>query len=443
MKIQNVHFLAKANLKGNKKTTAIFVTMVILVVSLTFVLSFSTSVQKNVNSYKTNISARTFYITPFRHKLDEKTIDNISQINHIESVFPQQGLRDQGFFLEAVSDFPDIQQKIDNEKAFICVWTLVGNESKNVVSGKTLAESPAYSCLIPDSFYPFNLPEGMTQYSGNLDFIDGKKLVGKKLTLYTKSYEFWRCVDINLGQDFEYLNEIEIELEVVGVYHLEPTTEGNPNMLLVSEETGKLIEDNALIDYYGDIPEWRNNMSMRDYYIIVDEYDNIDYVKNELAEMNVDYSPYSELGIDETVFIISNLLNVISILLVVSTIVLNIINIMQSSVNSLINRKGEIGLLKAIGYKNSHIFFALYHEQGIITLKGVLTGGIISALIVFAINAVNDNISLSNRLYIIKWNGFFLFFSISVLIAVVVPLICQLICLKKLNKIQPYDAMNS
>lgn len=443
MKIQNIHFLAKANLKGNKKTTAVFVTMIILVVSLTFVSSFSYTIQKNVNTYKSNVAARTFYITPFQHKLDEQTIENISKINHIESVFPQLGLREQGYYWTGVSDSVDIQQKIDNDEARISLWTLVGNENKNVVSGKTLDKSPAYSCLVPDSFYPFDLPEGMVQYNSNLDFLDGKSLVGKKLTLYTKAYEFWRCNDINLGEDFEYLDEMEIELEVAGVYHLEPTSEGYSNMLLISEKTGKLIEEKAIIDYYGEIPEWRTDLSMRDYYIIVDDYDNIDYVRNELAEMNIDYAPYSELGMSDTVFIISNLLTVLSVLLVLSTVILNIINIMQSTVNSIMSRKGEIGLLKAVGYKNGRIFATLYYEQSMLTLKGVLTGGIISALAVFIINFMNVRISLYNELYVIDWNNFFMFFAISVIIAVVVPLICQLICLKKLNKIQPYDAMIS
>ena len=47
-----------------------------------------------------------------------------------------------------------------------------------------------------------------------------------------------------------------------------------------------------------------------------------------------------------------------------------------------------------------------------------------------------------NRLYVVNWTDYLIFLAVSLALAVVVPLICQLISLCKINKIQPKDAMN-
>ncbi len=443
MRIRNVHFLAKANNKGNKKSTTVLISMIILIISLSVISSFSNSIQKNVNTYKNDYAARMFYITPDDHPLDNKTIESVSKIKYVEGVFPQIGFRDTGFEWLKVSDAPDVQKQINNSEAYLCFWSLVGNEKKDVVYGKTLEESPAYSCLVPDRFYPFDLPEGVSELNGSLEYMDGKELVGKTLTLHTDAYSVWYTENAGAGEIPHDLNEMTIEIYVAGVYHLTPTSRGGDSMLLVSEETAALIEEKAINDYFKGTPKWRKDLSLRDYYVVVEDYDKLDYVRNTLTEMGIDFADYSEVGMSDTVFMISNLLSVISLLLALSTVILNIVNIMQSSVNSLMDRKGEIGLMKAIGYKNKQIFLTMYYEQSVITLKGAIIGGLISSVIVFVINIFNEKASLINRLYIINWGDFLIYLAIAFSIAIVVPLICQLICLKKLNKIQPKDAMNS
>ena len=176
--------------------------------------------------------------------------------------------------------------------------------------------------------------------------------------------------------------------------------------------------------------------------IVVDDFENIESVYNALTDMNVCCADDSELGIQDSIVNASNIFSFASVFLIISTVLLSVIMIIQSTANALSLRKSDIGLLKAIGYRNSQIFACLYCEQLRVTFTGFAVGTIISIIVTAVSNFFFANRNFIDRLYIINWRTFGILLAISFLIVTVVPLICQLIALRKLNKIQPKDAMN-
>lgn len=112
--------------------------------------------------------------------------------------------------------------------------------------------------------------------------------------------------------------------------------------------------------------------------------------------------------------------------------------------NSVSSRKGQIGLMKALGYKTSQIFLSMYLENVITAFKALLVGGAISALAVFTINMLNTNSGDAFLFsYVLPWSDFAILLVIALAVILIIPLICQLIMINMIAKIQPQEAMNS
>ena len=305
----------------------------------------------------------------------------------------------------------------------------------------------AISCVVPSDFYPFEVENE----NKKPDYIDGEGLIGETITV--KAYNDDLMQDYNMVGDFGStstldLPAIEYKLKVVGTYYLSPTETGYYDSIYISEETATKILDDALTkggyskDNETTVGKWWNDLSLRTHYVVVDDFENIESVYNALTDMNVCCAEDSELGIQDSIVNASNIFSFASVFLIISTVLLSVIMIIQSTANALSLRKSDIGLLKAIGYKNSQIFACLYCEQLRVTFTGFAVGTIISIIVMAVSNLFFANRNFIDRLYIINWGNFGILLAISFLIVTIVPLICQLIALRKLNKIQPKDAMN-
>ena len=84
--------------------------------------------------------------------------------------------------------------------------------------------------------------------------------------------------------------------------------------------------------------------------------------------------------------ILANLFKIVGTFLTVAIVVVSVILLVQSSSNAISERKGYIGLMKAIGYKNRQIFAVLLWEQMYLSLRAFLIGGAVSTLATFLIN---------------------------------------------------------
>ena len=448
MKLTNINFLAKANAKVNKNEKGIKIISALLVISLTLISSFSIVVTKAVDEYKEDFRARTLEVAPVLSELDENVIESIKNTEHVVDIFPLEGIRQDLFDIKGTSS-TEFQNRLEkDEDSYLDIWSLLGDEKRSVIAGKTLEDSPAFSCIVPSDFYPFEVDDE----NENPDYIKGESLIGETITVKASSDYLFEVYNYRFGDGGENtsleLPAIEYKLKVVGTYYLSPTEYGNYDSVFISGETAKKILDDALTkggykkDDSTEVGKWWSDLSLRTHYVLVDDYENIESVYNALTDMNVCCANDPELGIQSSIINASNIFRFASVFLIIATFLLSVITIIQSTTNALSLRKSDIGLLKAIGYKNSQIFACLYCEQLRVTFTGFAVGTIISVVITVVSNLFFSNRNYIDRLYIINWGTFGILLAIAFLIVTIVPLICQLIALRKLNKIQPKDAMN-
>ena len=448
MKLTNINFLAKANAKVNKNEKGIKIISALLVISLTLISSFSIVVTKAVDEYKEDFRARTLEVAPVLSELDENVIESIKNTEHVVDIFPLEGIRQDLFDIKGTSS-TEFQNRLEkDEDSYLDIWSLLGDEKRSVIAGKTLEDSPAFSCIVPSDFYPFEVDDE----NENPDYIKGESLIGETITVKASSDYLFEVYNYRFGDGGENtsleLPAIEYKLKVVGTYYLSPTEYGNYDSVFISGETAKKILDDALAkggykkDDSTEVGKWWSDLSLRTHYVLVDDYENIESVYNALIDMNVCCANDPELGIQSSIINASNIFGFSSVFLIIATFLLSVITIIQSTTNALSLRKSDIGLLKAIGYKNNQIFACLYCEQLRVTFTGFAVGTIISVVITVVSNLFFSNRNYIDRLYIINWGTFGILLAIAFLIVTIVPLICQLIALHKLNKIQPKDAMN-
>ena len=425
-----------------------------MVISLALIPCFSITVTNSVNERKDDFRSRCLELDPWDKELTPDALKSIREISHVQEVDMFQGMRDINFDLIEIND-----ENIDNntqkqnltvaENANIITMSLIGSEKRNVISGKSLDESPEYSCIIPNTL---NLSSGSE--NNNSNYIDGDSLIGKTLVVSTSEtnkfallYNYFN--NEQSGNEWVSLPSLVFKLKVVGTYYKSPTSFGYGGIVFVSEKTGKsIIEQELKAGGYdlnsdeSDVEKWWSTPSLRTHYVVVDKYDNISYVYNEISKMGYTCANDPELGTNESVFIMANILNVASSVLVTAPVLLFIFIIIHSIVFNIKNRKGEIGLLKSVGYKDTQIFLTMFFEELTLIFRGFLIGGAFSAVFIAVANLINCNAeSYVNRLYIVKWSDFITLLVVSLVIAMFILFLCQLITVKKITKIQPKDAM--
>lgn len=444
MKVRYSYFIAKANIKGNRKSTEVSVLMLIMTLSLTLVSVFSVTITDGLDLYKNELRARMLYISPFRQLLDEDILEQVRQIEHVEWIDMQDEMRYQLFDVEDIKDengiYEEVQRLIDQRGGFLAAWSLVEGEHKQVIAGDTLDESPMFSCIVPSLFYPFDVA---VYDEKDLEYLDAESLIGKTLTVSAEKYGYW--LDFN-WEDGEgtgtFLPGFKLEFKIVGVYYATATGDGGPDEIFISEETGKRIQEMAVENAGWAVKKYYESPNLHNYHVIVDDYENLDYVRECLGNMNVDCYPDPELGISKGKIGVEAIFHAVSRILTIGTLLLCLVNVFQSATNMLISRKGELGLMKAIGYKDRAIFCCIALEQILLTLRGYFVGAGISAIVIAIANYINEHNIFTNRLYIVSWADYAKFLGIALVIAVLMPLICEGIALKKLERIQPKDAMS-
>lgn len=445
MKFRYTLFLAKANCKGNRHSGLIVLLVAILVISLTVISSLSITLSKAMEEYRNDFRARTIEAYPDNRTFDKNTLLSVKNIDHVDSVDIEDEMRNQFFKIKNITDengtYDILQNQFDEKDTLINAWSLIGGEKRSVIAGKNLDEAPTFSCVIPQLFYPFD--EDVYATDG-LDYLDADLLIGKTITLLPSGgYFTFDYFDGTYPKRTE-IPEFEVKLTIVGVYYSSPTADGGPSTIFISEETGKELIKNAVDNSEGGKEEFESFINHPEYHnihITVDNFNNIDYVYDELQNMNIYVVEGTELGINPETPLITNIFNILSIFLTTSAFFVTFILMLYFSVDAVKNKKEEIGLMKAVGYKNGQIFSIITLEQLLTTLKGFTIGVAISATAITVINFVFSNGSYANRIFIVNPALYLLITAVALLIAVLVPIICEILVLHKLFKIQPKDAM--
>lgn len=454
MKNSSIRFLSKANTKRNKKSNAVIVLICLLTIACTVISSFTITTENAVKQYKSDYKARAIELEPWSAPITDETISAIKNLDHVESVDDTTGLRGVCRFditdIDGESLQPnEIDRQIKEKDSFVYVCGLIGDEKKTIVAGESLEDSPVFSCIVPSLFYPF---EADNPNYENLDYIDGTKLIGKTLTVKGFNDE----IDIT----YNYMNSSgsgntdavypspEFQLKIVGTYFCSRATSGAFWDIFVSRETDLLMTqmtlENAGVDLSSgesDIAKWWNDSTLHSYFVVSDDYGSLTDIYNKVSEMGYSIGNLPEFSLSDSTVLMANLFGSVGRIFIAFVFILAVIILIQSSASAVNGRKSDIGLLKTLGYKDRQIFACLCYEQLSLTLKGFCIGGILSAAITAMTNFIFRHKSYQELLYIIDWKLFVVCLCVSMAISVIAPLICQILLLKRMTKIQPREAM--
>lgn len=459
MKLQNTLFISKANLKGSKKEKAVLIMMILSIIAIVVLGGYLSLVNDIMSAHKNNLLVRQIYIFPptalgeVRDKpLDEASIDEILSLNHVLSgeFQPYAGYQ----FPEIVSvkdeqgnDITNSSEEYDVEKLTKNLWEMMPDDELSMVSvsGQQLKDAPVMSCIVPDNGYYIDMENDRDV------FVDTSHLLGKTLGMSCdyQIHVYNKETNGGYSDDWTQVANITYELKVVGVYHYanETSINGAPD-ILISPETVMELENMALEkaqsknNSISGIDDYINDKFARPYVVTVDEYDNVSEVMSEIKDLG--FESFERGFLNPSVLTFSSFFSGCATFLIIAIMLLTIINLFLSVHSNLNERKGQIGLMKALGFKTSQIFFSTYMENVLSAFKALIIGGVISALAVLGINAfvsTSENSFLIS--YVLPWSDFAILLIISLAVILIIPLICQLIMINMIAKIQPQEAMNS
>ncbi|MBE6734482.1 MAG: FtsX-like permease family protein [Ruminococcaceae bacterium] len=454
MKLKNLHFLSKANIRGNKNSTVITVLVCLLVVAVTLVSGYSVVTVNALNNIKQSYEARAMSLSPQMGLLTDRVRGEISALEHVEVITDITGIR---YCDMEIIDTDDeyIKNKIGKTETRLRIQGMNDGEQLRIIKGKSLDNAPVYSCLVPSIFYPFYDEDNIKME--NLEYIDGRTLIGKNITVrgYDKKLHLTYFSPYTNDSGLPTWREIsvpssEFTLNVVGTYYCNPAYSGGYTRLYVSKETDLLITQTALEVNYDlkdkkdEVALWWNDPSLHEYLVVTDDYRNNSEVFNKVSKgMGYAISRFTEREIEDSLIILSNLLSKVGTFLTVAIVIVSVTLLVQSSSNAIREHKGFIGLMKAIGYKNRQIFTVLLWEQMYLSLRAFLIGGTVSTLAAFLINLKFEHGTFRQLMYLMDWKIYFSFLGLSALIVLLVPLGVELFMLKKLMQIEPREAMST
>lgn len=459
MKLQNYTFLANANRKRGKRSTALFLLLLFSVIALVLITSVTSMLHRVMDGFTSVDPARRIEIDSLFHEpgkgvvLTEEVLNDIRKLEHVQSADINDGMVRQIFNITALRDEngEDCSGMMPptNEYGYsVEAWSLYKTQEMEVVAGRRLDESPVFSCLVPSTFCPvsdYTIDENIFSLQNGADYI------GKTFTVmpFGDNYEFWTYredADGGYMTQLQYLTGVEYQLEVVGVYYSSYAGTGSPKEIYVSNETGQKIEEMAVkatkdSDFIEQYQRDKTNPAMHSYTVLADSYENFNTVRQEIKDMGISISAFPERFIPPEIELFATVFTAAGNFFTIAILLLTVINLFLATSSGLLERKGEIGLLKAIGYKNRQIFLTLYLEQLKTGLRAFTIGGVLSAVCVAVINLVNANGPFAGRIYVVSWLDFALLALAALALTTVIPLLCELVMVRSLTKISPREAM--
>ena len=464
MRISNNLFLAKANLKGSAKKNTVQAMMILSVISITLLVGFL-GVANNICEGKTNYKCcRQVYVFPKSEYeedgkvgVTEKTINTILETEHVVSC--------EKVVLPTTLQFININKITDENGEDISNTTAETNLKKineaigyqfhdddlvdKVIKGRGLDKTPVMSCILPNKYTYEEYDDKAGELTGYREEIDTESLLGKTLDVeYEYSIHAYKKQGDGYAEDWLTLPKIKYRLKVVGIYYFSPLSSAEElPCVTVSKETAekidKMVLDNAVKNgMKEELNDYLNDEYARDYVVTADSIDNINEVMTTLQEKGI--GAYVTVGSpDESMLAFTGIFGGVGTFLTAAILLLTVINIFLSVHNNIAERKAEIGLMKAVGYKTSQIFYSMYLENIILAVKALLIGGALSAAAVLIINLVNSSGDTVQQMYVMPWLSFLILLAIAFGVILVIPLVCLLIMVYNIAKIQPQEAMNA
>ena len=130
------------------------------------------------------------------------------------------------------------------------------------------------------------------------------------------------------------------------------TGDGLPYQIYVSNETGQKIEEMAVratndSDFIEQYKKNKKNPAMHSYTVLADSYENFNAVRQEIGDMGVFMSAIPEQFIPPSLELFANVFTAAGNFFTIAVLLLTVINLFLATSSGLLERKGEIGLLKA------------------------------------------------------------------------------------------------
>ena len=463
MRINNNLFLAKANLKGSKRKNTVMVMMILSVISVTLLLGFlgvaNTVLEQNKNAKcyrQAVIFPKTEYEEVESVGVTNKNIKEILSIDHVIScekrdLPPSESITVTKILDENNKNISNTTNETSLKKINEDMCSQIYDEDlvTRVIKGTNLDKSPVMSCILPDTFTYVEYNYEKDELTGRKERIATENLLGKTLSVDLEyNIHLFKKSGVGYSDDSVNLPKISYQLKVVGIYHYSQSTalDGSPD-IVISKETAKKIDkmalDNAVKNgMKDDLDDYINDDQAREYIVTADSIDNINEVIDTLFEKGVNVVG-SEGILDESMLAFTGIFGGVGTFLTVAILLLTVINIFLSVHNNIAERKAEIGRMKAVGYKTSQIFYSMYLENIILAVKALLIGGALSAVTVLIINLVNSAGDTIQQMYVMPWLSFLILLAIAFGVILVIPLVCLLIMVYNIAKIQPQEAMNA
>lgn len=347
----------------NKRNIFLIILFLICFILVNFtIIYYQNHVYKINKSINDSIDGRTFLVSPKSNIIQNMTeeefynykydYDKINSIEHVVASFPAHV--QSGYDSSLKNDYYDGTLYLKYGSKEILKMDVIGHKMK---------DDDRNVMICPIKFYPSNYS---FENAGNLKFIDGKSLIGKKIDVMYDLYEKnEKGKNVIVGQK-------KIPFEIIGVYD---------NELNYEEYNTCFVGGKQLYEMYDDYLGKLNSYQLYSIDVITDSAKNTSYVKGELNKLG--YSTLNKVVIDY-----GELLHIemicIGIIVITSILTLGISALYIKKY--VIYSSYDIALLYALGYSKKKIEKIYFYNVLYVIGIGFVISNFISIIVSLFIN---------------------------------------------------------
>lgn len=347
----------------NKRNIFLIILFLICFILVNFtIIYYQNHVYKINKSINDSIDGRTFLVSPKSNIIQNMTeeefynykydYDKINSIEHVVASFPAHV--QSGYDSSLKDDYYDGTLYLKYGSKEILKMDVIGHKMK---------DDDRNVMICPIKFYPSNYS---FENAGNLKFIDGKSLIGKKIDVMYDLYEKnEKGKNVIVGQK-------KIPFEIIGVYD---------NELNYEEYNTCFVGGKQLYEMYDDYLGKLNSYQLYSIDVITDSAKNTSYVKGELNKLG--YSTLNKVVIDY-----GELLHIemicIGIIVITSILTLGISALYIKKY--VIYSSYDIALLYALGYSKKKIEKIYFYNVLYVIGIGFIISNFISIIVSLFIN---------------------------------------------------------
>ena len=348
----------------NKRNIFLIILFLICFILVNFtIIYYQNHVYKINKSINDSIDGRTFLVSPKSNIIQNMTeeefynykydYDKINSIEHVVASFPAHV--QSGYDSSLKDDYYDGTLFLKYGSKEILKMDVIGHKMK---------DDDRNVMICPIKFHPSSYS---FENTGNLKFIDGKSLIGKKIDVMYDLYEKnEKGKNVIVGQK-------KIPFEIIGVYD---------NELNYEEYNTCFVGGKQLYEMYDDYLGKLNSYQLYSIDVITDSAKNTSYVKGELSKLG--YSTLNKVVIDY-----GELLHIemicIGIIVITSILTLGISALYIKKY--VIYSSYDIALLYALGYSKKKIEKIYFYNVLYVIGIGFIISNFISIIVSLFINA--------------------------------------------------------